>query len=389
MNTTISKEVKILSLSFLFIFLGYNGVQQYITTFFSEARMINVGFRSLILVYLFLMLFNPLAAISVSKYGAKRCMLIASVFYFLFIVSLLAKSTFIIYFFSILLGIAGSLLWTGANSYLIRASNEKIYGASSGLFNSFLSLGSALGVVILGFLISKFLFNIPFLIFSLFPLVAFFLLFKLKDIRAEQVTNHFKLIKKSVTSITALKLSSIWFVVNFSYGLVIGIIPIEIKNTLGLYFVGILSSLFYVLPIILSYFFGKLSDIRGRKMMIIFSYILSILGILFVSFSGQALLLIMGVVLLAFNSAIMKPITYALVGDVSTKDNLEFLTALFLMAQSIGIVIALFISQVFQSEIKIIYYISIFAIALLFLVIAPLLRIKTEKIKEKISQEMS
>ena len=116
MKFSISKEVKLLSLSFLLIFLGFNGVQQYITTFFSDIGAIDLGFQSLILIYLFFILFYPLSALFVSKYGAKRCMIISSVFYSIFILSLLSKSTVLIYFSSSLLGIAASLLWTGQNS---------------------------------------------------------------------------------------------------------------------------------------------------------------------------------------------------------------------------------------------------------------------------------
>ena len=50
---------------------------------------------------------------------------VASIFYSVFIFSLISKSVALIYFASILLGTAASFLWTGQNSYLIRASDEK------------------------------------------------------------------------------------------------------------------------------------------------------------------------------------------------------------------------------------------------------------------------
>ena len=388
MKFSISKDIKLLSLSFLFIFLGFNGVQQYITTFFSDMGAIDLGFQSLILIYIFFILFDPLSAVFVSKYGAKRCMIISSIFYSIFIISLLSKSVIFIYFGSSLLGIASSLLWTGQNSYLIRTSDKNYYGANSGFFNSFQSLGSALGIFILGFLISVFLFNTSFLIFSVFPIFGFLLLFGLKDLKAKQEINHFRLIKKSITSITALKLSSLWFTVYFVYGLVIGIIPLEIKNILGVSYIGILSSLFYILPIFLSYYFGKLSDIKGRKSMIIFSYILLIISLIFLCFSSQAIFLILGIALLALNRTIMRPITFALVGDVTTEDNLEFLTALFWMVQNIGVVSALLLSQIFKLEVINLYLISILIIISSLIILLPLLRLGTKKIREKISQEV-
>lgn len=384
----VNKEIRILSLSFLLIFLGFNGIQQYITTFFSDIGLPDLGFRSLILIYLFFTLGDPLSAIFVSKYGAKACMIVSSLAYFVYIISLLSGSAVIIYLSSSLLGIAASLLWTGQNSYLIRASDRKHYGASSGFFNSFQSIGSALGVLAFSFFISIFLFNTSFLIFSLFPIAGFLLLFKLKDLRTEQKTGYADLVKRSITSITALRLSSIWFAVNFVYGLVIGIIPLEVKDMLGVSYVGVAASLFYILPVILSYFFGKISDTRGRTKMIILSYGLLVVGLISLLLSGSVILLLLGIFLLALNWTITKPVTYALVGDVTTENNLEYLTALFWMVQSIGIVSSLILSQSLKLEPLILYFISIAVVIVSFVILLPILRLNTEEIKRKISQEM-
>jgi MFS family permease len=386
MKLSVSREVKLLSLSFFLIFFGFNGVQQYVTTFFSEAELVNVGFQSLILVYLFFTLFDPVSAIFVSKYGPKKSMIIASIFYSIYIFSLLSKSIIFIYFTSSLLGIAASLLWTGNNCYLIMSSDKKSYGSNAGFFSSFQSLGSSIGAFVLGFIILNFYFNSSFLLFGIFPLIGFLLLFKLRDLRGKQKVDHLRLVKKSITSITALRLSVIWFSFMFVYGLVIGIIPIEIKNILGVSYVGYLSSLFFIIPIFLSYFFGRFSDIKGRKGMIIFSFIVGILGLGSLYFTGGPFLLILGIFLLALNNAITRTMTYALIGDVTTKNNIEFLTALFWMITNVGVVSALVISRVIQT--KMIYIISIATMIFSLMIILPLFRLKLKEIKDKISKEM-
>lgn len=381
---SVSREVKILSFAFLIIFFGYNGVQQYLTTYFTDAELFKSGFYSLILIYLFFVLANPIAAVFVSKYGSKKCLIFSSVFYSIFILSLLIKSIILIYISSALLGLASAFLWTAQNSYLIRASNEKFLGENSGFFSTFQSLGSAMGVFLLGFLIAKFSYEIPFFIFAIFPLIGFLLFFKLRDLERGRELNRFQLLKKTFLSKTALRLSGIWFGLNFVFGLVIGIIPIQIKNAFGISFVGILSSLFLIMPISLSYFFGKLSDIKGRKQMIVISYFLLLIGLLSL-YSEKPVWLLLGIILLALNSAILKPLTFALVGDVSAKQNLEFLTALFWMVQSIGVVSALLISS--QFSIKIIYLISISAAIISFIIVLPLLKFGVKEIREKISKE--
>ncbi|MFA5086931.1 MAG: MFS transporter [Candidatus Paceibacterota bacterium] len=380
-----AREIKILSLSFLLIFFGFNGVQQYMTTFFSEAGIVEVGFRSLILVYLSFIVFNPFSVWLISKFGSKKCMLLSSLMYVIFILSLLTKSSWAIYGSSVLLGISASLLWMGASCYLIRVSKEDEYGKNSGIFNSFQSFGSAAGVILLGFLVSYFSFNVPFLVFSAFPILGTFFILTLEDVRIEQKKNQFELIKKSITSKTAIRLSSIWFVANLSYGFVIGIIPIQIKDILGASFVGPLSFLFYALPILLSYFFGRLSDVHGRKIMIGFSYLLMVLGLLFLSVK---IYFVLGIILLALNTALMKPITYALIGDVTTKDNLEPVSALFWMVQNVAVVITLFVSGMFKESINSLYYISILAIFVSALILLPFFKLELKEIKNKISQEV-
>ena len=103
----------------------------------------------------------------VSKYGAKKLMIIAALFYALFIIAMTTKFLLLIYLASCLLGIAASFLWTGLNSYLVRATNEENRGAGAGFFSTLLSVGSAVGVLVGSFLIAKFSYQLSFLVASL------------------------------------------------------------------------------------------------------------------------------------------------------------------------------------------------------------------------------
>ena len=389
MKFFVKKQVKILSIGFLFIFLGFTGVERYITPFFQEAGMVEVGFWSLILIYLFFALSDPLAAVFVSKYGAKISMIFASVFYSLYIFFLVLGSVPLIYLASILVGISASLLWTGENTFLIRASDQDSYGENSGFFNSVKYIGSALSVLLLGFFISKYLFKNSFLIFAFFPLVAIVILSRLKNLRMEKRVNRFKLVKKAIFSLTALRISTAWFVLALIHGFVIGIIPIEIKNTLGMSYLGPFLALFYVFPICFSYLSGRVSDIVGRPKMLVLSYFFIIISLISLALSGEAFFLVLGIVLVALTWTIMPSTIHALVGDISTEHNLEFLTGLFWMVQSFGTVIALVISQLFRADPHIIYLISIIIALSSFINLIPLLKLGLDKIKEKLSQEIA
>src|SRR2546429_1131560 len=112
MKLSVPRDILLLSLAFFFSFAGFNSVQLYVTAFFVYIGFPRAGFQSLILIYLFLVLSEPLSALVISHYGAKRSMAIALLFYTLFILALLSKSIIIIYVASSLLGIAASFLWT-------------------------------------------------------------------------------------------------------------------------------------------------------------------------------------------------------------------------------------------------------------------------------------
>lgn len=380
-----NKQVKFLSLGFLLIFFGYNAVAQYLTTYFSTIGSQDLGFRSLILIFLFFLLGGPISAMVVPKYGAKKTMVIASLFYFLFIVSLTGGILFV-YLTSAMVGVAAALLWTGQNSYLVKASDEKTYGENSGFFNSALTLGSACGILILGVFINTFNFKSSFLVYSVLPLVGFIILTRLKDLPIGQKTNQLNLIKKSIKSITALKLSAFYFAFSFIFGLVLGLVPIEIKNTLSITYVGPLTFIFWMMPILFSYISGKISDVKGRKIMIVAAYIFGILGLTSLYFSQYSIPLVVAIVLLALSYAIFRPMSFALVGDVSVERNLIPLTALFWMAQNIGILSALVISSEIQT--KVMYLISIAVISASLLVLFPLLKLNLKEIKLRLSQEI-
>ena len=381
-----NKNVIILSLAFLFIFLGFGSVQQYVTVFFSDMGKANVGFWSLILIYGFFGLFNPMAATFIPKYGAKVSMIVGSIFYSLYIFALLNKSILIVYVSSALLGIGASLLWMGQNSYIIRMSDRKDYGKNSGMFFNLNSIGPVIGVILLGYLIKEYSFNIPFLVYAILSLIGFFLLFKLKKLKDYKSENKFKLIKKAIKSKLLLSFSTIWIVVNLLFALSIGMIPIEIKNRLGIEYIGLLASAVFLIPVIFSYFFGNLSDKIGRKPMIVSIYIITLLTLILLYVNKSNLVLIFGAILLSLGHSVTRIINSPLIGDLSNKKNLESLAALFWVVQDLSIVIFLMLNSFIKTNLIYLIFIAILVICLL--IILPLFKYSLEELRLKISKEI-
>ncbi|HYT44588.1 MAG TPA: MFS transporter, partial [Methylomirabilota bacterium] len=277
-------------------------------------------------------------------------------------------------------------LWTGQNSYLVRAATGDDLGTSAGFFNVLESLGTAVGIITLGLLIEKISYEASFFLAALLPIVGLLFILQLEDLRSEKSENRFHLLRQAVMSKTMWRLSTIWFSVFFVYGLTIGIIPLEVKNTLGVSYIGSLSSLFYVMPVLLSYGIGKLSDVKGRKALLLGAFLMSFLGLVSLYFSHDVFSLIVGVILVALYFSIASPIKLALVGDVSTKENLEYLTSFFWMIQNVGVVSALILSTFIQT--KIIYLISIATLSLCLLIVFPLLKVSFQQVRQRIALEV-
>ena len=382
----ISKDILLLSIGFLLMFFAYASVQQYLTVFFSESGSVNFGYISLILVYLSYVLFSPFSALIVSKIGAKKSMIISSLFYSFFIFSLTMNSIILIYISSILLGAFASLLWTAQSVYLIRVSEENSYGKNSGFFNSLLVLGIFMGVVLLSFLLKFLSFKSSFLFFSIFPIISFLIFFKLKKLKTIPIPNRLKSLRKSFTNKTILKLSLIWFSFTFAIGLNMGIIPLKINLIFGIFYVGIFSSLFYLSPFLFSYFVGKYSDKVGRKKMIILLYLITISNVIILYFTREIpFLLILSILLLALGQVIYRPVLPAFIGDISNNKNLSNISALFLMVGNMGVVSALILSSILEENL--IYLVFMFILLLSLFIILPLFRLDIKLLREKISKE--
>lgn len=387
MMRTVTKNVKLLSIAFLLIFFGFDGIQQYVTTFFDEAGVKPVGFISLLIVYIVFALTNPGAAVVIAKVGAKRSMLMAVGFYTLYCLSLVTAQPLLIYSASAFLGAAGAVLWTAQNSYLIRASESTVYGANAGFFSTLFALGAASGVFLLGLLLPVLGYKTGFLLFALVPLVAVAPLFLLQDIRAESQRNQWREMRRALTSVTALRIAAIWFAFNFIQGLMLGIIPLQIKSTIGVWAIGILGGMFYIMPMLFAYIFGKLSDLRGRRGMITLMYALSMAGVGLMFGARVPAVLISAIAVLAFNFGISRTITFALVGDISTAQNVESLTALTWMVQMVAFVSALLLSVVLEGVW--LYGASLAGIALSYLWFWPIRTLPLLTIRERIAKELA
>lgn len=380
-------DVRFLGLAFFLIFIGYSGVQHYVTPYFAGTGNSNIGFESLLFIYGFFVIASPSAARFISDRGAKHAMMLAAVFYSLFIVSLLTGSKLMLYISSALLGSAAAFLWNGHSIYALRSSGSAHFGRTFGFLESVKAVGSALSPLILAIAISKYSFTAAFIVFSLAPLLGILALSRLSDVRSDHSLHHSKFMGAGFRSPAMMRLSIFWFSLSFVFGLAIGVMPIDIVREFDLFYLGVIQTATYGLSILLGYFFGNASDHIGRVRSILFIYATLSAGLMFLTLPGPIFLLI-GVTLAVLTSSMSKSVSGALVGDTISPENFEIATSLFWMIQNIGTVSALLLSRALNGNSQLIYLISLGVILLSAFNTLSLLRKGTEPLKQRISAEL-
>lgn len=385
----ISNGVKVLSVCFFIIFFSYNGVQQFITPYFSDLNIVKVGFWSLILIYFSLLVTNLFSGFIVSKLGVKKCLIFGSLFYSLFIFVLITKNPGLVYLASIFLGFGAAILWTAQGTFLIRASDSKHYGKSSGFFSTFQMLGSVLGIVAISLLITRLDYKYSFLILAVVSLAAgaVFLTVKNVELRTVDFRNRIQAFKKIITNPTALKFFLIWFSFSLIIASVSGRFPLEIKKYFGLGSIGFITPIFYFLPLIFAYRVGKESDIKGRKLFLIFAYIFVLSGLIMFMLQTQFGLgkafFVLSFLLVSLGFALFFPVARALLGDISSDSNLEYLAAFSILASNSGYVIIFLLNMYLPAIFS--YLIPFLIILSSLIIILPVLKLNISVIKERIN----
>jgi MFS family permease len=166
----------------------------------------------------------------------------------------------------------------------------------------------------------------------------------------------------------------------------LSVIPVVIHDTLGIAFVGVLTSCFYVIPIFASYAVGNQSDIRGRRVMLMGAGLAGTSGLIALNFSNIPLMLVAGVVLLAVCNAMIFPVMTALAGDVATKTNLESLVSLFRVVQGAGTVAGLLLAAVIHGTD--VFAVSLAVLVTCFAISLPVFRQDIPDIRRRIATEI-
>ncbi|OEJ67348.1 MFS transporter [Magnetovibrio blakemorei] len=324
--------------AFSLLFVYAQTLQQYITVVFAGRGDVNDGYIGLILIYVFFFLGSFVAPVILIRMGAKRSFLLIMPPYLLTRISFIYGNIALFFTACVLLGCAASLLWNAHFVYMGRISEEHLRGRNSGFFWGIFSATTGIGLVASGPLLTILPQSIVFLIYLFVGALAYVPFWKLDGKRdntpnREGWKNQLPIFK----SPTAIRMTGCIFTAYLIYGLVIAYVPLEIAEISGTHMVGILSSPFFVIPALTSFYFGKMADRLGRFPTMSLGLALSVIGLGILYYAHNTFLLFCGIAVSTFGFSALYPMTTILPADITPKGMLERMSGTFNAVGSFGI----------------------------------------------------
>lgn len=330
-----------MTIGFSILFFGVGAVQQYIAVWFQERGAPHVGKITLVVVYLFYFLGSFQAHRVLSLLGGRLCMMVTALTYGLLIVSIWSGLEWLSYITAAISGLTASLLWTGQNIVLNQISDAKLRSKAIAQFWTRYPLGTGLGTLTLGLLIGQFSFSGPVLSFALIATAScyFFWRMPLESLPAKSAAGSKTPSFHRITVGCALTV----FFVRFVYGLVISQVPLDLSTTIGSGYVGLITSPFFILPIIVSKPVTLVASKWGIFASAYTGFIVSGLGIACMLMPLSGLTVVGGVGLVALASAIINPVSNLLPKWITDSASIDLsrIAGTFSLAGSSGILAGL------------------------------------------------
>jgi len=375
-----------LSYGFALLFIAIGSILQYITPYFYVQGYGNLGFRLLSILYFFIFAGNFLAPYFIGKYGSQKMIVVTTFLYIVSILAMIMDERLIIYSGTVLLGLSGAVLWNAQNNYIVGVSQAHNRGKNSGFFVAVYGVGYAFGIYLLGYLIGQFGYQSAFYMMIGSAFGGLYLFYKMEELPNE-ISKKRQASIFSIRSFTLLKaVIGSSFIQSLLFGLAIALIPFHVQVvTDDSMKVGLLSAMFFLMPLVLSVPVGKFSDKHGRGKVILVAILIALLGLLVFNGASSFERLLIGMTFISIAQAMLFPMFIALQGDISTPQNRALVTNLFVLFKYIGMVMGVILGDIFGSE-------WAYLIAFFIIVLAVFFSVRElwddERLKSKVLEEM-
>lgn len=242
-----------------------------------------------------------------------------------FFVLLIYPFSYSVLFFLILRflhGFSAGFAPTGATALLTDLIPEKSRGHAMGIWGTFISLGIGVGQTLGSWIYLSFGFTILFLIGALFSLIAFILVFWIKETLVNQQEFNFKLLRiswKDVFEPNVLPAAFVMLLSAMCSGMIFVLTP-DLSTYLGISNKGFFFGIYVIATILIRLLTSSLSDRIGREKTLLIGCFILVISMLLVGTSNSIVSYIFAAIIFGIATGITSPTMFAWTADLSHED---------------------------------------------------------------------
>ena len=242
-----------------------------------------------------------------------------------FIVMLIYPFSYSVLFFLILRflhGFSAGFAPTGATALLTDLIPEKSRGHAMGIWGTFISLGIGVGQTLGSWIYLSFGFTILFLFGALFSLIAFILVFWIKETLVNQQKFNFKLLRiswKDVIEPNVLPAAFVMLLSAMCSGMIFVLTP-DLSTYLGISNKGFFFGIYVIATILIRLLTSSLSDRIGREKTLLIGCFILVISMLLVGTSNSIVSYIFAAIIFGIATGITSPTMFAWTADLSHED---------------------------------------------------------------------
>lgn len=345
MEKYISRDLKILSIAFFFMFLG-SSFQQFLVPYLQETTDWGTMKCSTILmmVYGAFLIWRVFVVYSIPFLGDYLSIFLGSLTYTGFVTTLyLTKQYPILMLAAFVWGWGAASMWIVSSTQVLDAAKESRYGMASGIFYAATHAGFALGVLILGWMGTGFG-NKMILVSAIASMfIGNMVMLMVPKKRVQRETN-IKTIFSMMKTVKVRIVGFFLFASSLGFGFLLGAFTGMAKEHDMAYLAN--SAFFFPFArFLLSFTGGLISDKLGRAMTLFLSFIISAFGLMLAGIWTNILTAAFSAFSLGLQGGLVPVAANAIIGDSTPTERRHLAFGALFVWRDLGVAFSLFLGQ--------------------------------------------
>jgi len=339
-----SRGLPLIYLSFFLIFLSSGAFQQFMVPYLMVTTdWGRIGSSAVLATVYFSFLFwRIFIGYSMMSLGEKASLVLGGATYTFFAFMLLFPGNFyVIIAAAAIWGWGAASLWISSSSIVLDLAGVGRYGSASGKLYTACNVGQAIGVLILGLIITftGFVESIAFAVIASAIANVVSTLITIKPTTREKP--NLKTILGIGFSHKGLVLGFLLFASSLGYGVLLGIFAEHVAAGYGFLSLSLITLVFYIVRIPSSLFGGYVLDRLPRSIVLSISFAAASLSLFAIGLNPIEISLAIGALALGFQASLVPVASMAIIGDAAKPERRQMALGAVFAWGNLGVALAL------------------------------------------------